>query len=88
MNKKLQEYIELISYGIIGIFSMSLFVFGALFPKYILVEESFGTRETVVEGSLELSKVRQRLLEGEDMEQIEITCFSYECLKEIIDEWN
>lgn len=88
MNKKMQDYIELISYGLIGLFSASMFVFGALFPKYILVEESFAADKQAVESGFEISEVRTKLLLGEDVENLEITCLSYECLKEIIDEWN
>lgn len=92
MNKKTQGWIELISYGMAGVFSATLFVFGALFPKYMFTDEGFG-KKTLTEERVELSvrqieEIRQKLLQNEDMEDIRVSFLTYECLKEIIDEWD
>lgn len=36
-----KEWIECISYGLVGLFSLSMFVFGAMFPEYTFVRECY-----------------------------------------------
>lgn len=94
MNKKTRGYIELISYGAAALFSVSLFVFGTLFPKYMFVEESLGAgtqkpqEQTVSVGELrEMFNGQQGQWESV-LKDVKVTSLTYECLKEIIDVWN
>ena len=85
-----KEWMEWISYGVVGLFSLSMFVFGVMFPEYTFVNECYE-----VEQSMELTETQReklwRALIMEDVnkeKQIKITCLSYEYLKEIIDGWD
>ncbi|MBR1692560.1 MAG: hypothetical protein IJ711_07275 [Lachnospiraceae bacterium] len=86
MKQQKKDWIECISYGWIGLFSLSLFVFGAMFPKYMFVEESFGNRRNACGQTYEPAQIMS--LEDLRKREIKVTCLSYECLKEIIDGWD
>lgn len=90
MFMKRKEWIEWISYGVVGLFSLMMFVFGVMFPEYTLVNECYEMGETA-----ELTEnQRERLwnlLNAENAKkegELKVTCLCYEYLKEIIDGWD
>ena len=90
MFMKRKEWIEWISYGAVGLFSLAMFVFGVMFPEYTLVNECYEVEEVA-----ELTEnQRERLWdllnkENTDKEgELKVTCLCYEYLKEIIDGWD
>ena len=44
---KRKEWMEWISYGVVGMFSLAMFVFGLMFPEYTFVNECYDVEETV-----------------------------------------
>ena len=90
MSLTKKEWIEWISYGVVGLFSLSMFVFGAMFPEYTFVNECYEMEETEepteiqIERLQELLKTRTTDKEGE----LKVTCLSYEYLKEIMNGWD
>ena len=87
---KRKEWMEWISYGVVGMFSLAMFVFGLMFPEYTFVNECYDVEETVEltekqrEGLWELLDEENTDKEG----KIKVTCLCYEYLKEIIDGWD
>lgn len=102
MMKSKKEWMECISYGVAGLFSLSMFVFGAMFPEYAFVRECYGRvcldkacyAEEYDDRTCDDSACENRgeaegiLVPGSEEEKLRITCLSYEYLKEIINEWN
>lgn len=82
MNNKRKDWVECISYGAIGLLSAATFLFGVLFPKYLLVQECFADTDdtNAKEAVMSIEQLRAR--------DIKVTSFSYECLKEILNEWD
>ena len=85
-----KEFIELISYGIVGLFSLGMFVFGVMFPEYTLVNECYNVEDTVALTENQRERLWE-LLKGENTDkegELKVTCLSSEYLKEIIDGWD
>lgn len=85
-----KEFKECISYGVVGLFSLAMFVFGVMFPEYTLVNECCNVENAAELSKEQRDKVWELLKEGETgkKRELKVTCLGYEYLKEIIDEWD
>lgn len=85
-----KEWMEWISYGVVGLFSLSMFVFGVMFPEYTFVNECYEVEQSVEFTENQREKLWRALImeDVNEEKKVKITCLSYEYLKEIIDGWD